>query len=261
MLLRLTLRRFSLGARFDPAKDYYKTLAVASTADKDQIRRAYIAMVKRYHPDKGAHNDTKIKEINEANEVLSDEALRREYDQARTFGQTGGGAGSFQQAYKQTGEYSNPFGTRQQRKAAKGAQFYRDSQGNTYYQQSWQGVNPRERSHQSSQEFDAFYEEFKQHFRAMNEQMRRQSPRDDQGSRREGWNSAADQANKNWSKAEYDYQEIQRQKEERARADFMRQLTVLGEAWQVFRSSASQKGFWGGAWDAYQYYRSAKIGR
>lgn len=39
-----------------------------------------------YHPDQYKGLDTKIKEVNEAYEVLSDADKRRQYDASRTFG-------------------------------------------------------------------------------------------------------------------------------------------------------------------------------
>ncbi|MGY2130641.1 DnaJ C-terminal domain-containing protein [Hymenobacter sp. HD11105] len=65
-------------------KDYYKTLGLEKTATADQIRKAYRKLARQYHPDVNPNNaeaERKFKEINEANEVLSDEEKRRKYDQ------------------------------------------------------------------------------------------------------------------------------------------------------------------------------------
>lgn len=63
-------------------KDYYKTLGVARTASADEIKRAYRKLARQFHPDKnrtpGA--EERFKEINEANEVLSDPEKRKAYD-------------------------------------------------------------------------------------------------------------------------------------------------------------------------------------
>lgn len=71
-------------------KDYYKTLGVSKSADKDQIKKAFRKLAKKYHPDLNPDNtdaQNKFKEVNEAYEVLSDEEKRKQYD---TFGSTGG---------------------------------------------------------------------------------------------------------------------------------------------------------------------------
>lgn len=64
-------------------KDYYKILQVNKDASKEEIRLAYRRLVKLHHPDLHGNNPANeeiIKEINEANEVLGNDTLRREYD-------------------------------------------------------------------------------------------------------------------------------------------------------------------------------------
>jgi len=70
----------------DYREDYYQILEVALTASKEDIRAAYRRLAKLYHPDKnvGDHEaEEKFKLINEANEILSNEILRHEYDEYR----------------------------------------------------------------------------------------------------------------------------------------------------------------------------------
>ena len=67
-------------------KDYYAALGVARTATETEIKQAFRKLARKYHPDvaKGkdkAAADDKFKEINEANEVLSDPDKRRKYDE------------------------------------------------------------------------------------------------------------------------------------------------------------------------------------
>ncbi len=65
------------------AKNYYEILGVERNATQADIKSAYRKLVKQYHPD--LHPDdpnaaAKFKEINEANEVLSDDQKRQAYD-------------------------------------------------------------------------------------------------------------------------------------------------------------------------------------
>ncbi len=67
-------------------KDYYRILGVPPTASQEEIKRAYRKLARQYHPD---HNpgdrraEERLKEINEAYEVLSDPKRRRVYDATR----------------------------------------------------------------------------------------------------------------------------------------------------------------------------------
>lgn len=65
-------------------KDYYKVLGVGTTATPEEIKKAYRKLALKHHPDKTKGNkaaEEKFKEINEANEVLSDPEKRKKYDQ------------------------------------------------------------------------------------------------------------------------------------------------------------------------------------
>ena len=63
------------------SKDYYETLGVNKSASKDEIKKAFYKLAQKYHPDKKGGNEAKFKQINEAYQVLSDEAKRSKYDQ------------------------------------------------------------------------------------------------------------------------------------------------------------------------------------
>lgn len=80
-------------------KDYYEILGVSKDASEEEIRAAYKKLVKQYHPDlhpNDALAAEKFKEINEANEVLSDKQKRAAYDYEREHpGMGGAGAGGF----------------------------------------------------------------------------------------------------------------------------------------------------------------------
>lgn len=64
-------------------RDYYEVLGIEKTASKDEIKKAYRKLSKKYHPDlnKEPGAEEKFKEIAEAYEVLSDEQKRARYDQ------------------------------------------------------------------------------------------------------------------------------------------------------------------------------------
>ncbi len=65
-------------------KDYYNVLGVGKTATPAEIKKAYRTLAKKYHPDKTKGDKTseeKFKDINEANEVLSDPVKRKKYDE------------------------------------------------------------------------------------------------------------------------------------------------------------------------------------
>jgi curved DNA-binding protein len=65
-------------------KDYYDVLGVARNASGEEIKKAFRKLARLYHPDVAKDKTTaeaKFKEINEANEVLSDPEKRRKYDQ------------------------------------------------------------------------------------------------------------------------------------------------------------------------------------
>src|SRR5699024_6654219 len=63
-------------------RDYYDVLGVSKSATKEEIRKAYRTLSKKFHPDlnKEADAELKFKEVTEAFEVLSDENKRAEYE-------------------------------------------------------------------------------------------------------------------------------------------------------------------------------------
>jgi curved DNA-binding protein len=65
-------------------RDYYEVLGVKRNASEDEIRQAFRKLARQYHPDVNPGDmsaEEKFKEINEANEVLSDAEKRKKYDQ------------------------------------------------------------------------------------------------------------------------------------------------------------------------------------
>ena len=98
------------------ARDYYEVLGVGRDASKEDVRKAYRKLAKKYHPDtnkddpKGA--EERFKELSEAYEVLMDDDKRARYDR---FGHEGVkadfGAGGFQwQDFSHVDDISDIFG-------------------------------------------------------------------------------------------------------------------------------------------------------
>lgn len=80
-------------------KDFYSILGVSKDASDADIKKAYRKLSKTYHPDRQGGKseaekkeaEAKMKEINEAYEILSDKKKREEYDNPNPFGGNGGG--------------------------------------------------------------------------------------------------------------------------------------------------------------------------
>ncbi len=70
-------------------RDYYEVLGLQKGASDAEIKKAYRKLAKQYHPDLNPDDpeaEAKFKEVNEANQVLSDPEKRAKYDQ---FGHAG----------------------------------------------------------------------------------------------------------------------------------------------------------------------------
>ncbi|MEQ8971845.1 MAG: molecular chaperone DnaJ [Coleofasciculus sp. C1-SOL-03] len=73
--------------------DYYETLGVSRDADKEEIKRAYRRLARKYHPDvnKEQGAEERFKEINRAYEILSEPEMKARYDR---FGEAGVSSGA-----------------------------------------------------------------------------------------------------------------------------------------------------------------------
>ena len=95
--------------------DYYKILAIDKKATDAEIKKAYRKLARKYHPDLNPNDkeaEKKFKEINEANEVLSNSENRKKYDE---FGENWKHADEYSKAKQQKQYYGggpqNGFGS------------------------------------------------------------------------------------------------------------------------------------------------------
>lgn len=81
--------------------DYYKILGIDKGSSQEEIKKAYRKLARKYHPDLNPNDkeaEKKFKEINEANEVLSDSENRKKYDK---YGKDWKHADEFEKAQQQ----------------------------------------------------------------------------------------------------------------------------------------------------------------
>lgn len=90
--------------------DYYKVLGVPKDASAAEIKKAYRKLARKYHPDVNPNDaaaERKFKEINEANEVLSNPENRKKYDQ---YGKDWQHADAFEKAKREQRQYQHAGG-------------------------------------------------------------------------------------------------------------------------------------------------------
>lgn len=81
-----------------PQQDLYETLGVSRESSQEEIRKAYLKLAHKYHPDKTGGDveaETKLKEINAAYDVLKSPDKRKQYDRFGSADGSGFGGGGF----------------------------------------------------------------------------------------------------------------------------------------------------------------------
>ena len=106
-------------------RDFYQVLGLSRNASADDIKKAYRRLARQYHPDlhsgsKKTEMEKKFKELNEANEVLSDPDKRKKYDQ---YGAQWEQAEAYEKARQQAGPGAQNFRWEQSVSGGAGADF------------------------------------------------------------------------------------------------------------------------------------------
>lgn len=116
--------------------DYYKVLGISKTASEQDIKKAYRKLARKYHPDVNPNDTTaelRFKEINEANEVLSNPENRKKYDE---YGEHWQNAAAYEQAKEQQ---------KQQQRYQSGSQQYSEQDFSDIFGSMFSGGSARQR--------------------------------------------------------------------------------------------------------------------
>jgi len=123
--------------------DYYKILGLNKDATEADIKKAYRKLARKYHPDLNPNNkeaEARFKEINEANEVLSNAENRKKYDQ---HGAEWKNAEAYEKARQANQSQQNPFGGNA-RQSSSGD--FSESDYSDFFASMFGGGNPRTES-------------------------------------------------------------------------------------------------------------------
>jgi curved DNA-binding protein len=129
--------------------DYYKVLGISKNATEDAIKKAYRKLARKYHPDLNPNDkeaETKFKEINEANEVLSHPENRKKYDQ---YGENWKDAEAYEKAKQQRQNQS-------QQNTYSGQQDFREEDFSDFFESMFGGNRQKQqRATYRGQDFNA----------------------------------------------------------------------------------------------------------
>ncbi|CAN8304049.1 unnamed protein product [Cochlearia groenlandica] len=104
------------GISFSSARNHYDVLGVSPKATREEIKKSFHELAKKYHPDTNKNNlsaKRKFQEIREAYETLGNSERREQYDKLRyrnpdNINNSGGHSESFRRAYNQS-NFSDSF--------------------------------------------------------------------------------------------------------------------------------------------------------
>lgn len=116
--------------------DYYKILGIPKTATEKEIKKAYRKLARKLHPDLNPDDkeaERKFKEINEANEVLSDPENRKKYDK---YGKNWEHAEAYEKAEQQQRQYQQS----QNRRSSGG---FQDQDYSDFFESMFGGASSR----------------------------------------------------------------------------------------------------------------------
>jgi curved DNA-binding protein len=126
--------------------DYYKILGIPKTATEKDIKNAYRKLARKLHPDLNPNDkeaERKFKEINEANEVLSNPENRKKYDK---YGKDWQHADAYEKAEQQQRQY-------QQANSQNSSRNYADQDYSDFFESMFGGTSSRSRSQGSALKF------------------------------------------------------------------------------------------------------------
>lgn len=124
--------------------DYYKILGIPKTASENDIKKAYRKLARKLHPDLNPNDkeaERKFKEINEANEVLSNPENRKKYDK---YGKDWKHAEAFEKAEQQQKQYQ------QSRRSSRG---FQDQDYSDFFESMFGGASSRSGSRNNPLKF------------------------------------------------------------------------------------------------------------
>ncbi len=95
-------------------RDYYEVLGIDRSASLYEVRKQYIRLAFKFHPDRNPGDDSaleRFKKINEAYQILSDENKRAQYDSLFSRSDSGSNTNESTDDFNQTAEPRDPSGS------------------------------------------------------------------------------------------------------------------------------------------------------
>lgn len=137
--------------------DYYKILGISKNASEKDIKKAYRKLARKYHPDLNPNDkvaEKNFKEVNEANEVLSNPENRKKYDQ---YGEHWQNAEAYEKS-KQQQQYQGSYQGGYQRSSQGASGDYSEQDFSDFFENMFGGASSQSRGRQvkfRGQDFNA----------------------------------------------------------------------------------------------------------